>query len=365
MKDFFEEVFEGIGKREIKELKKLFEDVTFQKDQIIVKEDEYGEEIYILKKGHALVTKRGNVLAELHPGDIIGEMSFHGAARSATVVPVEETILAKSDGKAFYKLLSEHPKIAICLLKTVSSRLRKIDDKVVEKALQEERLAILGKLGSTIIHDLKSPLSAIKGYANILEVAEENEKLKKYAKSISKSVDFTFGMIEDILEFGRDTTTLDMRMVNISQFFREVIELFGEGTDNKEIEIKILPCDGLYFELDPFKMKRVFLNLMKNAREAIEVKGKIEIGAEKTKSGIKLFVRDNGVGMPPEVACRIFEPFFTHGKRGTGLGMTVVRKIIDDLKGEIKIESAKGKGTTFNILLKKKPDTIKAQGGKE
>ncbi len=359
MKDFFEEVFEGIGKEEIKELKRLFEDVTFQKDQIIVKEDEYGEEIYILKKGYALVTKRGNVLAELTVGDIIGEMSFHGAARSATVVPVEETILAKSDGKAFYKLLSEHPKIAICLLKTVSSRLRKIDDKVVEKALQEERLAILGKLGSTIIHDLKSPLSAIKGYANILEGAEENEKLKKYAKSISKSVDFTFDMIEDILEFGRDKTTLDFRPVDIYEYFKEVIELFGEGADNKEIEIKILPCDDLYFELDPFKMKRVLLNLMKNAREAIEVKGKIEIGAEKTKSGIKLFVRDNGVGMPGEVACRIFEPFFTHGKRGTGLGMTVVRKIIDDLKGEIKIESAKGKGTTFNILLKNKPDMIK------
>jgi signal transduction histidine kinase len=364
MKDFLKKVFEGIGKEEIEKLEKSFKEVTFQKDQTIVKEDEYGEEIYILKKGHALVTKKGNVLAELKEGDIIGEMSIEGSVRSATVVSVEKTVLYKSDIKDFYKLLSEHPKIAISLFRTISSRLRKIDDKVVEKALQEERLAVLGRLGSTIIHDLKSPLSAIKGYASILEDIEDNDKVKKYAKSISTSVDFTFDMIEDILEFGRDKSTVEFRPVNIYQYFREVVDLFGERTDGKEIEIKILPCEGLYYELDPFKMKRVLLNLLKNAREAIEKKGQIEIGAEKTKDGIKIFVRDNGVGMPPEVACRIFEPFFTHGKHGTGLGMTVVKKIIDNHNGKVKVESMPGKGTTFNILLKSKPDKIKDQGGK-
>jgi signal transduction histidine kinase len=353
MKDFFKKVFKGIGRKEAEALEKISKEVTFQKDQPIVKEDEYGKEIYILKKGHALVTKKGKMLAELKPGDIIGEMSLEGNKRSATVVAVEKTILYKSEIKNFYKLLSEYPKITVSLFRTLSNRLRKIDDKVVEKALQEERLAILGKLGSTIIHDLKSPLSAIRGYANLLDGIEGNDKIKKYARSIGNSVDFTFDMIEDILEFGRDKSTLDFRPVDIYQYFKEVVELFGEKSDSKEIEIKILPCEGLYSEFDPFKMKRVFLNLMKNAREAIEKKGKIEIGAEKNKNGIKLFVRDNGAGMPPEVANRIFEPFFTHGKHGTGLGMTVVRKIIEDHKGEIKIESIPGKGTTFNILLQK------------
>ena len=365
MKDFLKKVFEGIGEKEAGELKKIFKEVIFKKDQPIVKEDEHGKEIYILKEGHALVTKKEKVLAELEPGDIIGEMSLEGAVRSATVVSVEKTVLYKSDIKDFYKLLSEHPKIAISLFRTISNRLRKIDDKVVEKALQEERLAVLGRLGSTIIHDLKSPLSAIRGYANILEDIGDNEKIKKYAKSISNSVDFTFDMIEDILEFGRDKSTLDFRSVNIYQYFKEVVELFGERTDGKEIEIKILPCEGLYYELDPFKMKRVLLNLLKNACEAIEKKGKIEIGAEKTKDDIKIFVRDKGVGMPGEVACRIFEPFFTHGKHGTGLGMTVVQKIIENHNGKIKVESIPGKGTTFNLLLKFKPDEIKDPGGKE
>ncbi len=359
MKKFFEEVFEGIGKKEVNELEKIFEEVTFEKDREIVKEGEYGEEIYILKKGHALVTKKGKVLAELTTGDIIGEMSLEGDTRSATVVAVEEVTLVKSDKKSFYNLISEQPKIAICLIRTLSGRLRRSDEQIVEKALQEERLAILGRLGSTIIHDLKSPLSAVRGYANILEGIGDDEKVKKYAKSICNSVDFTFDMIEDILEFGRDKSTLDFRPVDIYEYLGEVLELFGERDDGKEIEIKILPCEGLYYEFDPFKMKRVLLNLIKNAREAIKEKGKIEIGAEKIEKGIKLFVRDNGIGMPPPVVSRIFEPFFTHGKRGTGLGMTVVRKIIDDHNGEIKIDSAIGKGTTFNILLKKSIGELK------
>jgi len=353
MKVFFKEVFEGIGKKEIEELEKIFEEVTFQKDQEIVGEGERGEEIYILKKGHALVTKKGKVLAELTTGDIIGEMSLEGDTRSATVVAVEEVTLVKSDKKSFYNLISKQPKIAICLIRTLSGRLRKIDDKIVEKALQEERLAVLGRLGSTIIHDLKSPLSAVRGYANILEGISDDKKVKKYAKSICNSVDFTFDMIEDILEFGRDKTTLDFRPVDIYEYLGEVLELFGERDDGKEIEMKILPCEGLYYKFDPFKMKRVLLNLIKNAREAIDAKGKIEIGAEKIEKGIKIFVRDDGSGMPPEVASRIFEPFFTHGKRGTGLGMTVVRKIVDDHNGEIEIESEEGKGTTFKLLFKK------------
>jgi signal transduction histidine kinase len=360
MKKFLKEVFKGVEKEEISKLEKIFEEVTFQKDEPIVKEGEYGEEIYILRKGNALVTKKEKVLAELHPGDIIGEMSLiEGSVRSATVLPTEKTTLIKSKSEKFYKLLCEKPRIAVCLLRTLSNRLRRINEKVVEKALQEERLAVLGRLGSTIIHDLKSPLSAIKGYANILEEEENDIKYKKYAKSINNATDFAFEMIEDILEFGRGKSTLETHPVNIPEFLKEVVELSGKESTSKEIEYLIKTPPRLYFEFDPFKIKRVLLNLLKNAREAIEKKGKIEIGAEKTKDGIKLYVRDTGVGMSGEVISRIFEPFFTYGKKGTGLGMTVVKKIIDEHDAEIEIDTAKGKGTTFNIFFKKKTGEAK------
>ena len=359
MRDLLKKAFKGIGDKEAAALEKIFEEITFQKDEVIVKEDEYGEELFIVKEGHALVKKKGETLAELKPGDIIGEMSIIEGSRSATVTAENKTVLYKSDIKDFYKLFAKYPNIAVSLFQTLSKRLRNINNKVVEKALHEERLATIGKLGATIIHDLKSPLSAIKGYANILEDISGDERIKKYAKSISTSADFTFEMIEDILEFGRDRSSLDFRPVDIYQYFGEVVELFGRVKDEKEIEIVILPCKNLFYELDPFKMKRVLLNLLKNASEAIKGKGKIELGAEKTENGIRIFVRDNGIGMSPEVTNRIFEPFFTHGKQGTGLGMTVVKKVIEEHSGEIKIESTPNKGTTFNILFKNKTNRNK------
>jgi len=352
-------VFAGIGEKETAALEKIFEEITFQKNEVIVKEDEPGEELFIVKEGHALVKKRGEISAELKPGDIIGEMSLIESSRSATVTAVEKTVLYKSDTKDFYKLFAKYPNIAVSLFQILSNRLRNINDKVVEKALREERLATIEKLGATIIHDLKSPLSAIKGYADILEDISNDERIKKYAKSIGNSVDFSFEMIEDILEFGRDRGSLDFRPIDIYQYLKEVVELFGKTSAGKEIEIVILPCENLFFELDPFKMKRVLLNLLKNAREAIKETGRIELGAEKTETGIKLFVRDNGIGMSPEIISRIFEPFFTHRKQGTGLGMTVVKKVIEEHSGKIKIESTPNKGTTFNILFENKTKEMK------
>jgi signal transduction histidine kinase len=359
MRTLLKKAFKGIGDKEADALEKIFEEVTFQKDEAIVKEDEHGEELFVVKEGHVLVKKKGERLAELKPGDIIGEMSLIESSRSATVTAVGKTVLYRSDIKDFYKLFSKHPPIAVSLFQTLSNRLRNINNKVVEKALQEERLATIGKLGATIIHDLKSPLSAIKGYANILEEISGDDRIKKYAKSISTSADFTFEMIEDILEFGRDRSSLDFRPVDIYQYLKEVVELFGRVKNEKEIEVVILPCKNLFYELDPFKMKRVLLNLLKNACEAIKEKGKVELGAEKTAQGIRIFVRDNGIGMSPEVASRIFEPFFTHGKQGTGLGMTVVKKVIEEHSGEIKIESTPNKGTTFNILFESKTNRNK------
>ncbi|MEO0293246.1 MAG: ATP-binding protein [candidate division WOR-3 bacterium] len=351
MVDFLTEIFKGLGKEETQKVKELFEEVTFEEDSPIIKEGEFGGEVYILKEGRALVTKKGKFLAELHPGDIFGEMSLlEEKVHSATVFSREKVTLLRANKDSFYKLLTINPKISIYLLKMLSSRLRSIDEDIVEKALQEERLAVLGKLGSTIIHDIKSPLAAIKAYAELLK-EKEDDRVRRYAESINKAANFALEMIEDILEFGRDKSSLDVRKVNIYDFLKEVVELFGEDYDGKEIEFKIEVPSYLSFEFDPFKLKRVFINLLKNAKEAIKNKGTVEIGAKEIGDGVELYVKDTGVGMPPNIKDRIFEPFFTYGKRGIGLGMSVVKKIVDEHNGKIEVESIEGKGTTFKIFL--------------
>lgn len=352
MEEFFKELFKGTNEEEIEEIKSLFKQVSFPKGSTILKEGEWGEEVYILKEGTVEVTKKTKLLAELKSGDIIGEMSLlEKKPRSATVIASKDAILLEISQDGFLNLLKTKPMLAITLLKTFSTRLRALDEKIVDRELQEERLSILGKLSSTIIHDLKSPLSAIKGYTSMLKDELENPTLKSYIKTMESSVNFIFDLIEDVLEFGREVSTMNIQKVKVSRFFKDITELFKGSIDKKRIKLLVNAPPDLYVDLDPFKMKRVFLNLLKNSGEAIKDEGEIELGAVEVEGGIKFYVRDNGKGMPENVIGRIFDPFFTFGKSGSGLGMTVVKKVVEDHKGKIEVESKEGKGTTFSIFI--------------
>jgi len=352
MEEFFKELFKGINEEEIEEIKSLFKQVSFSKGSTILKEGEWGEEVYILKEGTVEVTKKTKLLAELKSGDIIGEMSLlEKKPRSATVIASKDAILLEISQDGFLNLLKTKPILAITLLKTFSTRLRALDEKIVDRELQEERLSILGKLSSTIIHDLKSPLSAIKGYTLMLKDELEDQTLKSYIKTMESSVNFVFDLIEDVLEFGRDVSTINIQKVKVSRFFEDITELFKGSIDKKRIKLLVNVPPDLYVDLDPFKMKRVFLNLLKNSGEAIKDEGEIELGIVEVEGGIKFYVRDNGKGMPENVIGRIFDPFFTFGKSGSGLGMTVVKKVVEDHKGKIEVKSKVGKGTTFSIFI--------------
>ncbi len=352
MEDVFKELFQGLSEEEFKEIRPLFKQVFYPKGTPLIKEGEWGDEVYILKKGSVVVIKKGQVLAELKSGAIIGEMSpLERKPRSATVLATENTELFETSKDSFFNLLKTKPMLAVGLLKTLSGRIRNMDVNIVDRELQEERLATLGKLGATIVHDLKSPLSAIKGYTSLIKEDLKDPKLKVYVKSIENSLNFIFSFIEDILEFGRDKRSLHIQKINIPWFFKDIVELFKGSIDIDKIKLLVNVPPDLYGYFDPSKMKRVFLNLLKNGSEAIQGKGKIELVAKKTKGGIKFIISDSGKGIPENIIDRIFDPFFTYGKSGSGLGLTVVKKVVEDHDGNVEVESKEGKGTTYNIFI--------------
>ncbi|TEU00421.1 MAG: cyclic nucleotide-binding domain-containing protein [Candidatus Stahlbacteria bacterium] len=352
MEEVLKELFQGISEKEFEEIKPLFKLVYFPKGTPLIKEGEWGDEVYILKTGSVVVIKKGQVLAELTSGDIIGEMSpLEKKPRSATVVATENIELFETNKDSFFNLLKTKPMLAIGLLKTLSGRIRKMDVEIVDRELQEERLATLGKLGSTIVHDLKSPLTAIKGYTSMLKEDLKDSKLKEYVKSIENSLTFIFSFIEDILEFGRDKRSINIQKINLSWFFNEIVELFTGSIDRDKIKLNVNVPEELEGYFDLSKMKRVFLNLLKNSSEAIQGEGKIDIEAKEIKNGIIITVSDNGKGIPENIIDRIFDPFFTYGKSGSGLGMTVVKKVVEDHNGKIEVKSKEGKGTTYTITI--------------
>ncbi len=352
MEEVFQELFQGISENEFNEIKSLFKPVYFPKGTPLIKEGEWGDEVYILKKGSCVVIKKGKVLAELTKGDIIGEMSpLEKKPRSATVVATENVELFETSKDSFFNLLKTKHTLALGLLKTLSGRIRMMDVKIVDRELQEERLATLGKLGATIIHDLKSPLTAIKGYTSMLKEDIKNPELKEYVISIENSLNFIFSFIEDILEFGRDKRSLNIQRVNLSWFFKEISELFTGSIESEKIKLNIDIPENLEALFDSSKMKRVFLNLLKNSSEAIQGEGEINIKSNEIKNGIKFNISDNGKGIPENIIDRIFDPFFTYGKSGSGLGMTVVKKVVEDHNGKIEVKSKEGEGTTYTITI--------------
>jgi len=353
------EVFSELSENDIKQIFGFVDVLEFPPKFVIIKEEEKSKEVFIIKEGSVFVKRKGKILATLKKGDVFGEMaSIEGLPRSATIETIENTVVYRITSESFIKLLKERTDIAVNMLKILSHRLRNLTDYIVEKELQEERLATIGKLSSTIIHDLKSPLAAIKGYIGLLKDKLKDKECLSYIETMNEAVDYILNMVEEILEFGREKTSMLYQKVNLKEFIEDFVSFYSKSLKDKDIKINVNIGENIFVEMDPNKFKRVVNNLIKNSVEAIEKNGVIEISAEKSGEDVKIIFRDNGIGMQPYVLERIFEPFFSFGKVGTGLGMTVVKKIIDDHNGKIEVQSKPKEGTTFIITLPLKCKTL-------
>lgn len=346
------DIFTELSEDELRHIFGLVEIIDYPPKFMVLKEGEKSKEVFIIKNGSVFVKRKGKILATLTRGDVFGEMaSIEELPRSATIETIEKTQVYRITGDSFLKLLQEKTNVAISILKILSNRLRKLTEYIVEKEFQEERLATIGKLSSTIIHDLKSPLAAIKGYIGLLRDKKMDKETESYLETMSEAVDYILNMIEEILEFGREKTSILYQKVNLKEFAEDYVSLFSKTIKEKEIKINVQANDNIFAEIDPNKLKRVLNNLLKNSVEAIEKKGTIEIRVKKNEEFVQLIIKDTGIGMQPYVLERIFEPFFSFGKVGTGLGMTVVKKIIDDHEGKIEVQSEPNVGTTFTITI--------------
>lgn len=346
------EIFSELSEEELRQIFGFVDIVDYPPKFTVIKEGEKSKEVFIIKSGSVFVKRKGKILATLKRGDVFGEMaSIEELPRSATIETIEKTQVYRITGDSFLKLLKEKTNVAISILKILSNRLRKLTEYIVEKEFQEERLATIGKLSSTIIHDLKSPLAAIKGYIGLLKDKNLDSETKSYLETMNEAVDYILNMIEEILEFGREKTSILYQKVNLKEFITDFVNVFSKTIKDKEINIRIESDENIFAEIDPNKFKRVINNLLKNSVEAIEKKGTIDIKIQKQDEYVQLVVKDTGIGMQPYVLERIFEPFFSFGKVGTGLGMTVVKKIVDDHEGKIEVQSKPNEGTTFKITI--------------
>jgi two-component system sensor histidine kinase HydH len=219
---------------------------------------------------------------------------------------------------------------------------------------RSQRLASLGKLAAGIAHEIRNPLSSIKGFATFFnERFKDMPEYQSTAKIMIQEVDRLNRVITQLLEFARPLEVIK-KPVSIRPLIQLSLKIIEREAQSKNIRIttKFSPeINEVHIDQDRFN--QVLLNLYLNAVEAMEDGGvlSVALSREDDTQKVRITVSDTGAGIKKEDMVHIFDPYFTTKQSGTGLGLAIVHKIIESHKGEVKIESEFGKGTTVTITL--------------
>jgi len=258
----------------------------------------------------------------------------------------------------FYPILSEGRNVVINVEDV--SEIKKLEDSL----LQAQKMESLGLLTSGIIHDFNNVLSGIIGYASLLDkqISEDSE-LKKYATNIMSSSERASGMIRQILDFSKKRLAKE-EVLEINGIIEELLGFLKLNLKNVNVK-KVLSKDRIFLRADRTKISQVIINLIINAKEALERSPEPKITVMSDEVTVKdkenlldgryaiVEISDNGPGIKKANLEKIFEPFFsTKSKtKSTGIGLATVREIILDYNGEIEVKSALNKGTSFIFYL--------------
>ena len=372
--------FQNLSDTAIKKVLNVCHKTLIEAGHIIFVEGEKADRFYIVIGGAVEVWKDYNkpnaeMLAVHGPGHLFGEMALiDEKPRSATIVAGTDTKLLFINRKDFHKIIRENYSIASSIMKSVSSMVRKSNESYVEnlreqnkeleraykelketqeELLRAERLSALGKFSSLILHDIKNPLSILRGYAEMLTISpKEADKVKKYSRKIIQEADRINSMAAELLDFSRGDIRLSIGVVEIEKFINEFIEGITAKFKAKKINIKTILDFKDKILMDRDRMMRVFMNLANNSAKAMPDGGEFSIQVSQKDSYLYFEVSDTGEGMNQEVIKKIFEPFFSFSKSGgTGLGMSIVKSIIDAHNGVLSVQSKEFEGTTFTIAI--------------
>ena len=218
-----------------------------------------------------------------------------------------------------------------------------------ERVAHSERMAALGELAARVAHEIRNPLISIGGFARRLE-KKLSDDTSEYAKIIVNEVTRLENILKEILGFVR-SSRIKKVSVNINEFVNDIIDFSMLTLSEKHnAVIKELSEIPLFSSIDPDRIKEALLNIITNASQATD-HGIITIKTRQEANEVVIEFLDNGCGIKPEDLKNIFNPFFTTKPQGTGLGLAVTHKIIQEHGGKVQVESAWGGGTAFKIYL--------------
>jgi len=221
-----------------------------------------------------------------------------------------------------------------------------------EQIKRADRLSAIGQLAASLAHEIRNPLAAIDGAANLIESPQTPDETRKGSLAvIHKEIQRLNRLLTNLLDFARPRKP-EFQVLEPSRLIDSIINLTGHSAEQKGISLrKDVPKPVPSFECDPEQMKQVVLNLAINAVQAMTGPGEVVLSAHQLDSSVAISVRDQGPGIDEENMERIFNPFFTTKEAGTGLGLSVVYQIVTQHGGIVKTERNPNGGMTFSVVI--------------
>jgi len=375
------EPFSGVHRDELEKISSLMQRQVFEVGEMLIEEATIGTQFFVLIEGHLEVVKRieGDELEVLNfiskSGELFGEMALvENKVRSAGIIARKTSEVLVVEKEGFLQLVNHFPQFTLEVARSISNYLRRTDSTLIgsleeknrelSKTIQElnetrealvenERLSIIGKMASTILHDLKNPMTTIAGFAQLIGLKEmPYEEIVKYTKIITQQVNQFNILAQELLAFASGTSALQLEILKFPACILEALTSLQFNLAQQKMVLTTDIQGQALLNIDPNRFYRVFENLANNASEAMSEGGILNISTRLVDEHLILDVSDTGHGMEKDVLDKIFDDFFTYKKHaGTGLGLAIVKNIVQDHHGEITVVSIPGKGTTFTIKL--------------
>ncbi|CAM3483669.1 sporulation two-component system sensor histidine kinase KinE [Aeromicrobium ponti] len=259
------------------------------------------------------------------------------------------SITLKSGRKKYFEFSNKHNVFSNLSMTTFKDITEKLE--MEEQLRKSDTLNVIGELAAGIAHEIRNPMTALKGFIQLLEDSIEEDH-SMYFNVITTELSRIDSIINEFLILAKPQAVKFVQK-DIAQIMKETVELLSAQAVLHNVQFRI------YYEkelplvfCEPNQMKKVFINIIKNAIEVMPKGGYITVSLQACGDNkVKVSIRDEGSGIPGHKIKKLGEPFYTTKERGTGLGLMVTYKIIEEHKGTIEVESKLGKGTVFHIYL--------------
>jgi two-component system sporulation sensor kinase B len=240
----------------------------------------------------------------------------------------------------------------ILLFVFISTNNRMASAKSFHQELQQaKQLHSVGQMAATIAHEIRNPITVVKGFAQLLDQKEElTETEKFYIQTMLTELEYTQVIINDYLSLAKHQTGI-VQVIALNDEIKKTADLLTSFANQRNIGIVLKPNHDLYIKMDPIELKQLLVNIIKNGIESMDRAGFITIETVQDQDMAKIMITDTGIGLTKNQIDVLGTPFYSLKERGTGIGLTVCYNIIQKYKGKIVVTSKLTIGTTFTIYI--------------